>query len=132
MHCAVSSVRSLLFDEWSEAQVAHMSAIGNLRFNAHHEATLEVADRIQADAAPEARAAFVRAKYVERRWHSDTPRVCTMHAPEGGELMSSPDAAAASSPVDAVAPDAASAQPQQPSRRAGAVHCTAVGACVHL
>jgi hypothetical protein len=62
-----------------------MSAIGNLRFNAHHEATLEVADRIQADAAPEARAAFVRAKYVERRWHSDTPRVCTMHAPEGGE-----------------------------------------------
>ncbi|GMS90895.1 hypothetical protein PENTCL1PPCAC_13070 [Pristionchus entomophagus] len=64
----ISKVRSLKFDEWPVEYLSVMRAIGNTTANGLWEARLREEDRPLADASPDERESFIRAKYVEKRW----------------------------------------------------------------
>ncbi|GMT21068.1 hypothetical protein PFISCL1PPCAC_12365, partial [Pristionchus fissidentatus] len=64
----ISRVRSLKFDEWPVEYLSVMRAIGNTTANRLWEARLAAEEKPRADASPEEREAFIRAKYVDKRY----------------------------------------------------------------
>ncbi|GMR44562.1 hypothetical protein PMAYCL1PPCAC_14757, partial [Pristionchus mayeri] len=64
----ISKVRSLKFDEWPVEYLSVMRSIGNACANRLWECRLPADERPRADATPDEREAFIRAKYVDKRY----------------------------------------------------------------
>jgi hypothetical protein len=96
----ISQVRSVALDEWQLSQIAVMREIGNQNANELWEHTMTPAQKLKPKAPRSAKEAFLRAKYVEKRWY-DRSR---LNAADEDDDNSAPPPA----PDDAVAPSPAS------------------------
>ncbi len=101
------AVLSIMFDVWTAEQAEKMNARGNLQFNMHAEALLPVGGRPGPDATAAVIEEFLRRKYFERAWWSDTPRQCVMI----------PAAAASGADIDPAAVPAAATATKGDARR---------------
>ncbi|SPR01821.1 unnamed protein product (mitochondrion) [Plasmodiophora brassicae] len=70
----VSVVRSITLDQWDDALLANIQAVGNLKANEFYERDLPSSAKLKPGASTEERAAFIRRKYVDKAFTSSKSR----------------------------------------------------------